>query len=89
MPSASRTIWTPLILSHLFNLRVKLQDLSCGGCPYCTRAHSNWSGFDQDEDDMVPLANKPWGQPVREGHDQEEEEMGSTVDFHIELTKFF
>ena len=26
-----------------FNLRVKLQDLSCGGCPYCTRAHSNWS----------------------------------------------
>jgi hypothetical protein len=45
------------------------------GCPYCTRAHSNWSGFDQDVDDVVPLANKPWGQPVSEGQDQEEEEM--------------
>ena len=33
-----------------FNLRVKLQDLPCGGFPYCTRAHLNWSGFDQDVD---------------------------------------
>ena len=62
-----------------FNLRVKLQDLSCGGCPYCTRAHSNWFGFDQDVDDVVPLANKPWGQPVSEGQDQAEEEMGPRV----------
>jgi hypothetical protein len=45
-----------------FNLKVKLQDLPCGGCPYCTRAHLNWSGFDQDVDDVVPLANKPWVQ---------------------------
>ena len=28
---------------------------------------------------MVPLANKPWGQPVREGQDQEEEERGPRV----------
>ena len=62
-----------------FNLRVKLQDLPCGGCPYCTRAYTNWSGFDQDVDDVVPLANKPWGQPVRKGQDQEEEEMGPRV----------
>jgi hypothetical protein len=48
-------------------------------CPYCTRAHSNWSGFDQDVDDVVPLANKPWGQPVSEGQDQDEEEMGPRV----------
>jgi hypothetical protein len=26
-------------------------------CPYCTRAHSNWSCFDQDVDDVNPLAN--------------------------------
>ena len=62
-----------------FNLRVKLQILPCGGCPYCTRAHSNWSGFDQDVDDVVPLANKPWGQPVSEVQDQAEEEMGPWV----------
>jgi hypothetical protein len=36
-------------------------------------------GFDQDVDDVVPLANKPWGQPVRKGQDQEEEEMGPRV----------
>ena len=62
-----------------FNLRVKLQDLPCGGCPYCTRAHTNWSGFDQDVDDVVPLANRPWGQPVRKGQNPEEEEMGPRV----------
>jgi hypothetical protein len=28
---------------------------------------------------VVPLANKPWGQPVSEGHDQAEEEMGPRV----------
>ena len=58
---------------------MKVQDLPCGGCPYCTRAHLNWSGFDQDVDDVVPLANKPWGQPVSKGQDQEEEEMGPRV----------
>jgi hypothetical protein len=30
-------------------------------------------------DDVVPLANKSWGQPVRKGQDQEEEEMGPRV----------
>ena len=62
-----------------FNLRVKLQDLPGGGCPYCTRAHLNWFGFDQDVDDVVPLANKPWGQLVSEGQDQAEEEMEPRV----------
>jgi hypothetical protein len=52
----------------------KLQDLPSGGCPYCTRAHSNWSGFDQDVDDVVPLAHKPWGQPVSEGQDRTEKD---------------
>jgi hypothetical protein len=28
---------------------------------------------------VVPLANKPWGQPVRKGQDQEEEGMGPRV----------
>jgi hypothetical protein len=64
MPSASQTANADA-LSRIpggepcsdFNLRVKLQDLPCGGCPYCTRAHTNWSGFDQDVDDVVPLAN--------------------------------
>ena len=28
---------------------------------------------------MVPLAHKPWGQPVSEGQDRTEEEMGPRV----------
>jgi hypothetical protein len=36
-------------------------------------------GFEQYVDDVVPLANKPWGQPVCEGQDQEEEEIGPRV----------
>jgi hypothetical protein len=50
-----------------------------GMCPYCTRSHSNWSGFDQDVDDVVLLAHKPWGQPVSEGQDRTKEEMGPRV----------
>lgn len=27
----------------------------CGGCRYCTRAHTNWSKFTEDVEDVVPL----------------------------------
>ena len=33
-----------------------VQDLPCGGCSYCTRAHQQWARFDEDVDDVVPLA---------------------------------
>ena len=36
-----------------------LSDLPCGGCKYCERAHKNWARFDEDIDDVVPLAFKP------------------------------
>lgn len=62
-----------------FSLWVKLQDLPCGGCPYCTRAHSNWSGFDKEVDDVVPLARKPRDQPVNGGQDRTVEEKGPMV----------
>lgn len=31
-------------------------DLPCGGCQFCVRAHSQWSRFGDDVDDVVPLA---------------------------------
>ena len=34
----------------------KVQDLPCGGCSYCTRAHQQWARFDEDVDDVIPLA---------------------------------
>ena len=37
--------------------------LAIWGVSLLYSGHSNWSGFDQDVDDVVPLAHKPWGQP--------------------------
>ena len=33
-----------------------LETLPCGGCAYCTRAQRQWSRFESDVDDVVPLA---------------------------------
>ena len=33
-----------------------LDTLPCGGCRYCKRAHEQWSRFEDDVDDVVPLA---------------------------------
>lgn len=32
------------------------ESLPCGGCKYCTRAHNQWARFNEDVDDVVPLA---------------------------------
>ena len=34
------------------------EQLPCGGCAYCHRAHSQWSRFERDVDDVLPLASK-------------------------------
>ena len=39
--------------------QVKLSDLPCLGCPYCTKAHTQWDRFHENVDDAVPLANGP------------------------------
>ena len=33
-----------------------LADLPCGGCPYCTKAHQNWRGFEESVNDVVGLS---------------------------------
>ena len=30
----------------------------CGGCNFCQRAHTQWSRFELDVDDVVPLSTK-------------------------------
>ena len=32
------------------------EELPCGGCKFCTRVHQQWSKFEEDVDDIVPLA---------------------------------
>lgn len=34
-----------------------LESLPCGGCAFCTRAHNQWERFEQDVDDVIPLAH--------------------------------
>ena len=35
-----------------------VKSLPCGGCPYCTRATKQWSRFEEDVDDVIPLATR-------------------------------
>ena len=32
------------------------ENLPCGGCKFCTRAHSQWTRFEEEVDDVIPLA---------------------------------
>ncbi|MEW8187006.1 MAG: reverse transcriptase domain-containing protein, partial [Candidatus Thiodiazotropha endolucinida] len=34
---------------------MSVENLPCGGCPYCRRAHRQWARFNDDVDDVVPL----------------------------------
>ena len=46
----------PLTLCNCYSAGSNVEDLPCGGCKYCVRAHSNWERFYNDVDDIVPLA---------------------------------
>ena len=39
-------------------MELEPETLPCGGCSYCTRAHNQWSRFEEDVDIVVPLAVK-------------------------------
>ena len=34
----------------------RVEDLPCGGCSYCKRAQEQWGRFEDDVDDVVPIA---------------------------------
>lgn len=39
-----------------YNAGCSLDQLPCGGCPYCSRAHRQWERFSEDVDDVIPLS---------------------------------
>ena len=41
---------------NCYTAGANLEDLPCGGCSYCTRAHGQWDRFCEDVDDVLPLA---------------------------------
>lgn len=45
-----------LVHCNCYQAGVDVCQLPCQGCPYCKRAHRQWSRFEDDVDDVVPLA---------------------------------
>ena len=46
----------PLKECDCYRAGSKVEDLPCGGCSYCRRAHRQWARFNEDVDDVVPLS---------------------------------
>ena len=46
----------PLQECDCYREGISVEDLPCGGCAYCRRAHRQWARFNEDVDDVVPLA---------------------------------
>ena len=38
-----------------------LKELPCGGCTYCTRAHTQWARFEDEVDNILPLSLRQIG----------------------------
>ncbi|CAG2251987.1 unnamed protein product [Mytilus edulis] len=41
-----------------YNAGADVENLPCKGCQYCQRAHTQWSRFLNDVDDVIPLAKR-------------------------------
>ena len=46
----------PFVECDCYTAGQNVSDLPCGGCNYCLRAHRQWARFNDDVDDIVPLA---------------------------------
>ena len=40
---------------NCYEAGMSLSSLPCGGCAFCTKVHGQWSRFESDVDDIVPL----------------------------------
>ena len=43
-------------LCDCYRAGCKLSELPCGGCSYCTRVQNQWSQFEEEVDDVLPLS---------------------------------
>ena len=51
----------PLQECDCYRSGLSVQDLPCGCCAYCRRAHRQWARFNEDVGDVVPLAVRTIG----------------------------
>jgi RNA:NAD 2'-phosphotransferase (TPT1/KptA family) len=47
-----------------------LEELPCGGCEYCVKAHQGWASFRRDVDDVIPLSPRGGGGLGSSGSDR-------------------
>ncbi len=60
-----------------YKLGDELEQLPCNGCKYCAKAHSNWSEFVSEVDDVVPLPNSKNRKVMRLESSDASDELGS------------
>ncbi|KAK7918651.1 hypothetical protein WMY93_009935 [Mugilogobius chulae] len=61
---------------------INLSDLPCKGCKYCQRVHEQWAKFEDDVDDVVPLAVRciePQSNTDRDGTQPAESQPSTTL----------
>jgi transposase InsO family protein len=77
------------VVCRAYRAGVRLRELPCGGCDYCTRADKQWGSFTCDVDDAVPLATGRFDEVVVKGQcscicTEEQEVQEVTWDGHTE-----
>ena len=69
-----------------YHAGLQLSALPCGGCAYCTRAFNQWERFENDVDDVIPLAIREL--TVVQGDQEESQADLELVSYSmLELTK--
>ena len=58
----------PLLYCNCYTAGCSVESLPCGGCHFCKRAHKEWARFEDDVDDVVPLAVHKIGSDVNRVH---------------------
>ncbi len=67
-----------LIECDCYRVGLEPHQLPCGGCPYCVRCHNQWSRFEEDVDDVVPIAVRQMYTELADPFDEEQNRTEST-----------
>ena len=62
----------PLLYCNFYRAGERVEDLPCGGCGFCQRAHKTWERFEEDVDDVLPLVVRSVCVPVETVSDPRE-----------------
>jgi hypothetical protein len=78
-PDALSRLDDPLVTCECYSSGSKPEDLPCGGCPFCRRCFEQWSQFEEDVLDVMPLGTKKRGLLRSTRHFEVEDQLARTV----------